>query len=443
HALPLPGAPGQVLVSHTDITAWKEAEAALKAQNARLTAILESTDDLIAFRDRENRLLFFNTAFARNLHRLFGVEAQPGLYTPVLLPSAERVYWEKVLERVIGGEPFRRVFDWHTLDGELRHYEISFHPIRMDEDIMGTVEFTRDVTGLKRTEDALHRSIKELQLQREMANLFLTAPGDRVYEKILARICQHLDSRYGYLGHIDPEGNLVCRSMKGDVWEAFRVKEKRLVFPRSSWRGLWGESMRHKRTVCRNEGLTPPEGHVPLKNALVVPLLVENELVGQIAVANKPTAYSTEDQHQLEALAQFIAPVLRIYVDRENAQRDLRALARDLEEKNIALNVLLENREEEKQKTADSIMNNFEKLVFPYYQRLRTQSAKSDRRLLLDTVEANTRKILSSLETPHAAFYRRLTPMEVQVADLIKAGKVSKEVTISAKNWAYTEPRRI
>lgn len=104
--------------------------------------------------------------------------------------------------------------------------------------------------------------------------------------------------------------------------------------------------------------------------------------------------------------------------------------AEKLRERNIALKVLLENRDQEKRQQAEKLTRNFDRLVFPYFEKLKSCKDREGRRTLLEIIESNTQDCLSSEKPSHHSFYREFTPMEVQVADLIKSGKTSKEIAV-------------
>jgi len=113
----------------------------------------------------------------------------------------------------------------------------------------------------------------------------------------------------------------------------------------------------------------------------------------------------------------------------KRAEDDSKSRARRLEERNIALKVVLDNREEEKQALSQTILNNFERRVFPFYERLSRSHTKEDIQVLLEIVASNMRECLAPLSRAVPNVYRLLTPMEIQVADLIKSGKTSKEIS--------------
>lgn len=123
----------------------------------------------------------------------------------------------------------------------------------------------------------------------------------------------------------------------------------------------------------------------------------------------------------------------------KHIEASLRQSNRKLEEANIALKVLMENWEEEKKKQALAIKHNFERLVLPFYEKLSRCQRQADREILLAIIEDNTRQSLSLLEGSIPSAYRGLTPMEIQVADLVKAGKTSKEIA----EVLHTSPRSV
>ena len=78
-----------------------------------------------------------------------------------------------------------------------------------------------------------------------------------------------------------------------------------------------------------------PHGHIQLSNALVVPLVNQGTLVGQIAVAEKAGGYTPNDEQLLDSIARWIAPVLAARLERDRyakqrikAENDLRQAQR-------------------------------------------------------------------------------------------------------------------
>jgi PAS domain S-box-containing protein len=171
------------------------------------------------------------------------------------------------------------------------------------------VEF-RDITEQKQAEEALIRQQRIIQLNSQIANVFLTSSQDEVFADVLDVILKALDCRYGYFGYINEVGDLVSPSLTRGVWDQCQMSEKSIVFPRASWGGLWGRSLMEQQTLFANENLQVPQGHVALENALATPIVFNNNLIGQFVVANKAGGYGKEDRDLLESVAVQTAPIL-------------------------------------------------------------------------------------------------------------------------------------
>ena len=177
-----------------------------------------------------------------------------------------------------------------------------------------------DITDQWVAEKALAKAYAALYLRHEIAEIMLKSSDEGMYATVLQRLRHHLQSQYGYFGYVDEEENLVCPSMTRDVFPQCTVEGKSIVFPKSAWGGGWGESLTEKKPLFRNAGLNLPSGHLPLSNALAVPIVKQGHLIGQIVVAEKPGGYSSDDQQLLESVAHWIAPVLDARLERDRQQ---------------------------------------------------------------------------------------------------------------------------
>jgi DNA-binding CsgD family transcriptional regulator len=106
---------------------------------------------------------------------------------------------------------------------------------------------------------------------------------------------------------------------------------------------------------------------------------------------------------------------------------ELARKALDLEESNIALKVLLKQREQDRREMKESVTHNIRAMVFPNLDRM-THGGLSREQLL-----ARLREIKSCLENvaspaPRSLSGKGLSPAEIRIAEMIKTGKSNKEI---------------
>jgi DNA-binding CsgD family transcriptional regulator len=124
----------------------------------------------------------------------------------------------------------------------------------------------------------------------------------------------------------------------------------------------------------------------------------------------------------------FFEGTLVDITERKKIQEDLENKSRSLEETNAALRVLLKQREEDKTDLEEKVLHNIKELVLPYIDKLRAGQQSKDT-VIVDIVESNLNEILSPFIKSMASRYANFTPKEIQIADLMKKGKTTKEIS--------------
>jgi len=109
-------------------------------------------------------------------------------------------------------------------------------------------------------------------------------------------------------------------------------------------------------------------------------------------------------------------------------EKEVQMKSRNLQEVNTALKVLLKQREEDRSELEDKVLSNVQTLVLPYLEKLK-QGRMGERDLsLVHVLEANLLNIVSPFAQRLTSRHLRLTPKELQIANMIKDGKTTKDI---------------
>jgi PAS domain S-box-containing protein len=109
-------------------------------------------------------------------------------------------------------------------------------------------------------------------------------------------------------------------------------------------------------------------------------------------------------------------------------EEELQIESNRLEEANTALKVLLKHREDDKKEMEEKFLSNIKELVFPYVEKLKKGRLDSNQVAYLEIIEANMNDIVSPFLQRMSLKYSNFTQTEIQVANLIKVGKTTKEI---------------
>ena len=108
--------------------------------------------------------------------------------------------------------------------------------------------------------------------------------------------------------------------------------------------------------------------------------------------------------------------------------KELENKTHKLEELNAALKVLLKHRGEDKKELEEKVIANVKKLILPYVEKL-NNSRLNDRQIVyLNIIKSNLEDIITPFLHQLSSKYSDLTPSEIQVAELVKEGKATKEI---------------
>jgi len=118
--------------------------------------------------------------------------------------------------------------------------------------------------------------------------------------------------------------------------------------------------------------------------------------------------------------------------------RELEIKSKDLEETNIALNVLLNKKEGAQQAFQEKVLRDVQDLILPYLAKMKHDQRETSRDTYIDVIESNLNNFVESFAVKINSSFFNLTPMEIQIANLIREGRATKDIANLTKLAAKT-----
>lgn len=138
--------------------------------------------------------------------------------------------------------------------------------------------------------------------------------------------------------------------------------------------------------------------------------------------------YRDEKVNRVIVTHENITPIMEVQETLRQKENELSRERESLEETNIALRVLIRQREADRKRIEDAIYMNVERLVLPYFEKIKVGELTERHQMLLDLAENNLRDIVSPFLHSLTALSVNLTPQEIEVAHMVRGGRSSKEI---------------
>ncbi|MGB9838647.1 MAG: GAF domain-containing protein [Methanothermobacter sp.] len=295
------------------------------AENDELfRAILSSISDILFTADSNERLTMISSGPLAE----YGLDADEVLGERVSEVFGDEVHSE-MIERALRGETVSYEWVWQPMDKS--HFETTLSPLRdFEGNINGVVGVHRDVTEKELARRALERETAINKSLAEVSKKLLSPMSlDEISESIIERAENLTESRYCMAGFFESDG-LRNYFPSEEVGE-----ECHLDAESTEMGGLWNLVIRKREPVLVNDPATHPEstgvpeGHIEIRNFLACPALLNDELVGILAVSGKDGDYDERDLEILERLADIYAIAIHRKIEEDRVRAG--------EEKNRAL----------------------------------------------------------------------------------------------------------
>lgn len=151
---------------------------------------------------------------------------------------------------------------------------------------------------------------------------------------------------------------------------------------------------------------------------------VANALRRQELEKNKKLYHRDLEQTVLSKTAMLIRANEKL----KKREAELCRKTEELNELNSALKVLLKRREQDNAVLEERVLSNIKSLSGPYLEKLKLTSLNNQQMTYLGFLESSLNDIVSSFTRELSSKYLSLSPTEIQVANLIREGKSTKEI---------------
>ena len=208
------------------------------------------------------------------------------------------------IDRLVQGKSENRhVNRYRCKDGSFRYIEWS-------AEIYDNLVYAsgRDITVTLNQAMALRTNLRMQEAHLRLMNFPTSTPAE-LFDKSLELILDLSASKFGFIYlYEDARKTFVLQSYSKTVLPECQMKNPSQIYFLSHT-GLWAEVVQqHKPIMINNHDAVRdwkrhyPEGHLPIKNFLAIPVIDQDRIVAVIGVANKDSDYTDADICNLERL---------------------------------------------------------------------------------------------------------------------------------------------
>jgi PAS domain S-box-containing protein len=413
------------LVSHIqDITERRRAEQALRESNETLRAIINASPLAILAIDPHSKVTMWNPA----AESIFGWTDQEvlGQYLP-LVPPDKSVEHHDLRQRAFQGEKLTGIEAVRQKkDGTSIDVSLSTAPVNDAEgNVKSIMAVLEDITERKRAEDFLRESEQRYSslFKNNHSVMLLIDPESADIVDANPAAC----SFYGWSQKeltskkITDINVLTNEQVFQEMERARSAQHQHFYFSHR----LASEEVRDVEVYSGPIMLHGKQ----LLYSIIHDISKRKQAEEELRRAHAGLEQQTAELVKLnETLKQEIEARKQIEQKLRKREAELKIQASELEELNTALRVLLKRREEDKVDVEEKTLSNVKELVLPYIERLRRSGLDDKQTTYVGILESNLNDIVSPLSRRLSSKYLRLTPTEIQIANLVKKGKTTKEI---------------
>ena len=379
-----------------DITARKHAEQALRHSERRYRTLLENIKDGVCITGPDRTFIFVNDIIVeRSGHPREWFRGRTALD---LVKPELRGFVRSLGNKSMQGEkvpPFE--VSYVNASGDELWMECHIASLYEDEEFAGFLTVNRDITERKRMEKELRKHRDHLeQLVAERAAAL--AESEKRYRELVDNALVGV-YQTALTGEILYHNDYLVHMLGFDSVEEIKASKHPLRYKNPDDREP------HLRILKEKGKLTNYETEFLTRDGEAINVLISASLSGNI-----------------------ISGMVMDITDRKKAEEELTERTEQLKESNIALKVLLDQRDRDRQDMEERFVSNVKHLVLPYLENLSGMSLSSRQETLVSIARTNLDQIVSPFLKNMHYQYSGFTPTELRVAGFLKDGRTVKEI---------------
>jgi len=405
------------------LNALKQSQKELKEREEKYRDIFENINAYIYIHDLEGNYIETNLYFIKVMG--YSENELKTRNIKDLMPDNYKPKFEEYLKRIKANGCDEGINKLLTKDGSIRVVEYTNSLIYGDNGPIGIRGLAKDITQQYKSRNELEISNKKREESEKKYRDIFENINEYIYlhdiDGYFVDTNTHFRNNIGY-----SKSELHNRSIKDMIPEKYKLEFDEYL------KRIKGSG--YEKGLLRIESKNGRELLVEYKNSLVEglegPLFVRG--VGRDITAEhearKALKKSEENlriaRDELEKRVQERTKELR------DSNEKLEEKTLSLEEANITLRVLLTTKNEAKRDIEERALVNIKSLIMPLLRKIKLGRLGPSQMANIEMIESNLNQTIASFDVDIISKNYHLTPTEIQVANLIREGKSSKEIAM-------------
>jgi len=430
----------------------KRKEKAQQSRETRWPSLLESIPNFLVVMDLQGQFLYTN-----GLPGLAPEEAE-GKNVYDFIPADHQHKLRQAMKMaLLTGDTHTYEIPVKMQDGKRAWWSSSIKPVKRDGQLVEYLAITTDISEQKKAVDALERRDAILgALSTALEQVLVMLDLEQAGKKVLGLLGEAtgVSRAYIFKNSMGDNGDLFTKPIYQWIKPGGKPPQQSPELQKEiSYKGggfeRWPAILGRGQFIQGNIKDFPEEERDQLSeygifSIIIVPVFVGQEWWGFIGFdeVSVERSWSVAETEALRAAGRLFGGVIQrksmedeLRKAREELEarvkertRELEAKSSDLLELNTALKVLLKKREEDRSELEEKVLFSVKELIFPHLEKLKAISLDHQKKTLVEIIESNLNDIASPFAQGMPIKFAKLTPTEIQVANLVKQGKITKEI---------------